>query len=134
MKKPSSTARPRAQVRKKILVVEDDAASMRYLSQLLEGAGYEVYEATYSLPALFRVARNMPDLIVADLHLPIMSGLDLIRQLKGHRDTAHIPIIVVTVSDDVANQKAAFEAGCVGYHTKPIDRRELLKEIAELLK
>ena len=134
MKKRSSHARPQATVRKKILVVEDDATSMKFLSLLLEGAGYEVFQATYSLPALFRVVRNAPDLILADLQMPIMNGLDLIRQLKGHRDTAHIPIVVVTASDDAANQKAAFEAGCVGYHTKPVDAPELLKQVAGLVK
>jgi len=95
MKKRSSHARPQATVRKKILVVEDDATSMKFLSLLLEGAGYEVFQATYSLPALFRVVRTAPDLILADLQMPIMNGLDLIRQLKGHGDTAHIPIVVV---------------------------------------
>jgi two-component system cell cycle response regulator DivK len=130
---PSETGRA-VPLGKTVLIVEDDPTSMKYLSLVLRSAGYEVHQANYSLPALFRVARFAPDLILVDLEMPIMNGLDLIRQLKGHRDTEHIPIIMVTASDDPANRQAAFEAGCVGYVTKPVDTQELLSQVAEFVK
>jgi CheY-like chemotaxis protein len=133
-KNASSQTDPGAPLAKKLLIVEDEPTAMKYLSLMLQKAGYEVHQANYPLPALFSVARVAPDLILADLDMPIMSGLDLIRQIKGHRETAHIPIIVVTASDDPGSRKAAFDAGCVGYVTKPINNQKLLSEVAELLK
>jgi CheY-like chemotaxis protein len=134
MKKRSPKTDPETPLGKKLLIVEDDPTAMKYLSLMLQNAGYEVHQANYPLPALFSVARVAPDLILADLNMPIMSGLDLIRQLKGHHETEHIPIIVVTASDDPGSRKAAFDAGCAGYVTKPINNQKLLNQVAELLK
>jgi CheY-like chemotaxis protein len=119
--------------KKKILIVEDDPAVMKLFNLLLTGGGYEVIEAENALPALFRAARNMPDLILADLNMPVMNGLELIDQLKGHVDTRDIPVVVVTGSTSEESRTEAFEAGCAGYLTKPIDTTLFLAEIKKSL-
>lgn len=119
--------------KQRILIVEDDPAMMKLLSALLGRSGYQVIEASYALPALFRVTRKPPDLILADLQMPIMSGLELIDQFKGHLETRDIPVVVVTGSDSEESREAAFKAGCAGYITKPIDVLRFPAQIAEFL-
>lgn len=119
--------------KKRILIVDDDRTIKEMMSVLLTHCGYEVIEASYALPALFRATRNAPDLILADLDMPIMNGLELIDQFKGHFDTQDIPILVVTGSNSEKSRSEAFEAGCSGYVTKPIQVPEFLAQIEEIL-
>jgi CheY-like chemotaxis protein len=71
-----------------------------------------VIEATHGLPALFRVVRTPPDLILADLHMPVVNGLELLEQLKNHEDTRNIPVVVVSGSATLQDRDRALEAGC----------------------
>jgi CheY-like chemotaxis protein len=133
MKKTTRSA-AKAVRKKKILVVDDDRTMKEMLSVLLTHSGYEVIDASYALPALFRATRNAPDLIVADLDMPVMNGLELIDQFKGHADTRDIPIVVVTGSLSDESRKEALEAGCAAYMTKPIVVPEFLAQIEKVLK
>ena len=119
--------------KKRILIVEDDPDVMQLYRALLEKNGYEVITANYSLPALFSVVRKPPDLILADLDMPQMNGLEMIGQFKGHDDTRDIPIVVVTGSDVRETRDAAYKAGCAGYITKPVDPRSFLEQIGQFL-
>jgi two-component system cell cycle response regulator DivK len=116
----------------KVLIVEDDPDLLKIFRILLETNGYEVVTASYALPALFRVVRKEPDLILADLNMPLMNGLELLAQLKSHAETKDIPVVVVTGSNSPEDREAAFKAGCSGYVNKPFDTREFLKQIAAL--
>ena len=116
-----------------ILIVEDDPQVMEVFSVMLKEDGYEVMKADSGLPALLSAGGRLPDLILADLNMPHMSGLELIRQFKKYADTRDIPIIVVTGSEEAADRKAAFKAGCAGYMTKPITATKFLAQIAECL-
>ena len=120
--------------KKKILLVDDDPTILKLLTCVLEGFGYEVHTAHNSLPALFAVARTDPDLVLADLDMPIMDGIGLVRQLKGHRETAEIPVVVISGHDTPENRSAALEAGCVAYLPKPIDARALPSQLAGYIK
>jgi CheY-like chemotaxis protein len=119
--------------KKRILLVDDDPTMMKVLSRLLSLNGYEVIQASYALPALFRAAHSPPDLILADLDMPIMNGLELIDQFKGHLDTRDIPILVVTGSLGEETRRQAFAAGCAGYVTKPLVPGEFLAQIEKIL-
>jgi CheY-like chemotaxis protein len=119
--------------KKRILVVEDDPAVMKLFNLLLTGGGYEVIQADNALPALFRSAERAPDLILADLNMPFLNGMELIDQLKGHVDTRDIPVVVVTGSNSEESRTEAFAAGCAGYLTKPIDATSFLAQIKEFL-
>ena len=119
--------------KERILIVEDDPEVMKLYNALLTRNGYEVIEANYALPALFRVIHSPPDLVLADLDMPIMNGFELIAQFKSHLETRDIPVVVVTGSVSEASRAAAFKAGCAAYLTKPVDAKEFLAQVAELL-
>ena len=116
-----------------ILIVEDDPQVMEVFSLLLEDSGYEVRRAESALPALLIAGGTRPDLILADLNMPQMGGLELIGQFKSYADTRDIPIIVVTGSDDPANREAALKVGCAAYITKPVTAAQFLAQIAACL-
>jgi CheY-like chemotaxis protein len=119
--------------KERILIVEDNAEVMKTYSSLLTSSGYEVSTATYALPALFRVTENPPDLILADLQMPMMTGMEMIGQLKAHVDTRDIPVVVVTGNGSEESRAAALKAGCVGFMTKPVEPVEFLAQIGNFL-
>jgi CheY-like chemotaxis protein len=119
--------------KKRILIVEDDPAVMKVFSAVLSHSGYEVITASNALPALFRVTQNPPDLILADLKMPAMDGLEMIGQFKAHGDTRDIPIVVITGSASEETRAAALKAGCAGFLTKPVNPVDLLAQVAGLL-
>src|SRR6266404_5864901 len=95
----------------RVLIVEDDAETLHLFSFVLENAGYEVVKAEHALAAVGAIVRSAPDLIVADIRMPIMDGFALVRELKTSRDTAKIPVVAVTGMDTPECREAAFEAG-----------------------
>jgi CheY-like chemotaxis protein len=117
-----------------VLIVEDDASLVKVYSKVLELNGYEVITASYALPAMFRVVRRQPDVILADLNMPKMSGLELLAQLKAHEDTKDIPVVMITGSVYPEDRDAAFKAGCSAYIKKPVDTKEFLQQIAALVR
>jgi CheY-like chemotaxis protein len=119
--------------RKKILIVEDETEIREIFSRTLRQAGYEVQEAGHALGAVCAMVRTGADLVLTDIRMPIMDGLALVRELKAHEDTRRVPIVAITGHDTPENRAAAFDAGCVGYLTKPIDSDEFLKLIARFL-
>ena len=120
-------------VRKKILIVEDEADVREVLSRTLRSAGYEVQEASHALGAICAMVRSGADLILTDIRMPVVDGLELVRELKSHEDTRHIPIVAVTGMDTPDTRANAKEAGCVAFITKPIITAEFLKQIAVVL-
>src|SRR5690349_19552768 len=102
----------------KILLVEDDPATMKVLSIFLKNAGFEVHQANHALPALFALVRFDPDLVLADISMPKMSGIELLRQIKGHDETSKIPVVVMSGYTTPENHEAAMVAGCVAFLTK----------------
>ena len=121
-------------IKKKILIVEDDSDVREILSRVLRTAGYEVQEAGHALGAICAMVRAGADLVLTDINMPIMDGFGLVRELKAHEDTRHIPIVAITGLDTPERRTAALHAGCVGYITKPIDTKVFLSQIAGFLR
>jgi two-component system, cell cycle response regulator DivK len=117
----------------KILLVEDNPVNRRLAVFLLRSQGYEVREATTALEALEMLEKERPDLIVMDIQLPGMDGLEVTRKLKAQPATADIPVIAVTSYAMKGDREKALAAGCVGYVTKPIDKNIFIQEIAARL-
>ena len=107
-------------MKKKILIVEDNALNLKLLNDLLQAHGYETFEDNTGSRFVQQTRLNRPDLILMDIHLPHISGLDLIRVLRADSDLQHIPILAVTalVMGEEANMIR--ESGCDGYIAKPI--------------
>jgi two-component system cell cycle response regulator DivK len=115
---------------KKILLVEDNEVNRRLARFLLRSHGYEVREATTAAAAFEMVEKERPDLIVMDIQLPGMDGLEITRRLKQQPATAHIPIVAVTSFAMKGDREKALAAGCAGYVTKPIDKNTFIQEVA----
>jgi len=118
---------------KSILVVEDQEDNRQILRDLLDNAGYAMFEAENGEEALAAVAKQRPDLILMDIQLPVMDGYEATRRLKADPDTRAIPIIVVTSYALSGDETKARAAGCDGYVTKPYSPRALLAKIKEYL-
>ena len=115
---------------KKILLVEDNEVNRRLAGFLLRSHGYVVREATTASSAFEMVETERPDLIVMDIQLPEMDGLEITRRLKQQPGTADIPVIAVTSFAMKGDREKALAAGCAGYVTKPIDKNTFIKEVA----
>jgi DNA-binding response OmpR family regulator len=127
----SSINRPK---KGKILIVDDDPQFLELYSALLQEAGFAVEQAEHALAAIAAIVRQAPDLILADIRMPIVDGVDLVRELKAHTDSRHIPVVAVTGHDSPETREAAIKAGCDDYLTKPLDARRLPQQVSELLR
>ena len=119
---------------KKILLIEDNEVNRRLAGFLLRSQGYQVIEATTAQAAFDMIPNNRPDLIVMDIQLPGMDGLEATTKLKAEPATANIPVIAVTSYAMAGDRDRALAAGCSGYVTKPIDKTIFLAEISRHLK
>ncbi len=119
---------------RKILVVDDEAILVETIAYNLEQAGYQVTTAADGASALEAAHRELPDLIVLDLMLPEMDGLEVCRQLRRESATAQTPIIMLTAKSDEIDKVVGLEVGADDYVTKPFGRRELLARVRALLR
>lgn len=116
-----------------ILIVDDNLANLKLVSFLLTAKGYEVSTALNAEEALATLDARRPRLILMDLQLPGMDGLELTRSLKSRATTRSIPVIAVTAFAMKGDEQKALDAGCDAYITKPIDTRQLPRVVASLL-
>ena len=123
-----------AQTQKKsVLVVEDNELNMRLFCDLLDAFGYEAHKCRDGVKALEIARQEKPDLIIMDIQLPEVSGLDITRWLKDDPDLAHIPVLAVTAFAMRADEQRVREAGCEGYLSKPIQMTSFLRTVEELV-
>lgn len=117
---------------KVIVVVDDNPANLKLLKMLLSKEGYDVRTATDGPEVLPLVERVRPDLILMDIHLPTLDGLEVTRRLKANDTTREIPVLAVTAYAMKGDDEKAMAAGCDGYITKPIQMNELLEAVGRL--
>lgn len=116
-----------------VLVVDDNPANLKLMEFLLLGEGYEVRTAGDAEEALSALQEFQPRLILMDLQLPGMSGLDLTRRLKAEPATQGVVILALTAFAMKGDEQRALDAGCDGYVAKPIDVETLPALIARYL-
>jgi two-component system cell cycle sensor histidine kinase/response regulator CckA len=112
-----------------ILVVDDSSESLALLVKILTQAGYQVYPANSGELALEAVAINKPDLILLDVCMKGVDGLEVCRRLKAHQETQSIPIILISAFADVKEWVLGLQLGAADYVTKPFQTEELLTRI-----
>ena len=118
---------------KRILLVED-AATMRMVeSMTLRGAGYEVLTASNGEEGVAKAAVERPDLILMDVVMPKMNGLDACKKIRETESTKNIPIIMLTTRSEEDQVEMAFTNGCNDYITKPFDTLEFLDKVKSYL-
>jgi two-component system, cell cycle response regulator len=118
-----------AESRVRILVVEDDRIDLRLMGEVLEINGHMVLANTSAEAAAHTVQHKHPDVILLDLQLPGMDGLAFVRQLKSQPDTRNIPIVAITAFHDRYRRDELLAAGCAAYLVKPVDTRELARQL-----
>ncbi len=119
--------------RKKILVVDDAATVRVFEGMILKGSCYDVVTACDGLEAVEKAQREQPDLIVLDVMMPNLDGLEACRRIRQEPRTAGIPIIIVTSRGDPEMVEACYAGGCNELATKPVDAAELLAKVRCLL-
>ena len=116
-----------------ILLVEDDPLLRHAFRLLLEDAGYRVHEAGTARQALSTVAAETPRLVLLDLGLPDLPGLDVARAIVKDPATRHVRVVALTGRVGVRERQECLDAGCTHYFTKPIEPRELLRQLPGLM-
>jgi two-component system, cell cycle response regulator DivK len=116
-----------------VLIVDDNPANLKLARVLLEGEGYEVRTAADGQEALAAVSSFRPRLILMDLQLPGLDGLEVTRRLKSDPRTREILVVALTAYAMKGDEEKALQAGCDGYVPKPIDTRSLPAVIARIL-
>jgi two-component system, cell cycle response regulator DivK len=118
---------------KTVLYVEDNEYNLKIVRQLLGRTSYRLIEATDGQLGVETALRELPDLILMDIQLPKLSGLDATRTLRADPKTAGIPIIVITSFALSGDDQKAKDAGASAYLAKPYSPRELLQMIRKLV-
>src|SRR5262245_23108764 len=118
-----------SQTKARILVVDDVTKNLQVVGTMLRNAGFEIMPTTSGAQALERVRAQLPDLILLDLMMPEMDGLEVCRRLKADPATGPIPVIFLTASNEMEHLVQGFEVGAVDYVTKPFNPPELLARV-----
>src|SRR5215475_1991762 len=118
----------------RILVVDDVADNVEILRTRLGALGYEVVEATDGEQALAKAAETLPDLILLDIMMPKVDGLEVVRRLKADKSLPFMPVIMVTAKATPKDVVAGLDAGGDDYLTKPIDHGALVARVRAMLR
>jgi len=111
---------------KKVLVVEDDPKNLKLFRDLLQRFGFEVTEATDGEMGVEAARSGQPDLILMDIMMPKMDGLEATRIIKADPETKHIPVVALTSFAMSGDRERALSAGCDDYIAKPVDVHQLI--------
>lgn len=106
--------------RKRILIVEDNDLNLKLFRDLLNANGYDTVETKEGLEAISLTRNLLPDLVIMDIQLPEISGLDITRKIKSDESLRHIPVIAVTAFAMKDDEDRIMRAGCEAYISKPI--------------
>ncbi len=118
----------------KILVVDDDKTTRKLLSLYLKGKGYEIVTAENGLEAMEKAGIENVNLVVTDMNMPYMDGIELTKNLKNDPAMSNLPVIMVTTEADEDERKKAVEAGVDDYLIKPASADQINDSIKRILK
>ena len=119
---------------KKILIVEDNELNMKLFNDLLETSGYETRQTREGLKAISIAKKFLPDLILMDIQLPEVSGLEVAKWIKDDDNLSNIPIVAITAFAMKGDQERILDGGCEAYLSKPISISTFLDTIGNLVK
>jgi two-component system cell cycle response regulator DivK len=116
-----------------VLLVEPNELDRDMLTRRLQRRGYAVLTALDGASAVEMTAAHRPDLVLLDMSLPVMDGLEATRRMKAHPDTKQVPVLILTAHALVHDRERAFGAGCDDFDTKPVELPRLLSKMEMLL-
>lgn len=117
----------------KVLIVDDAATVLQFQKFVLEKEGYDILTASNGQEGLDAALANKPSVILLDIMMPVMDGIECCRRLRENGDTRRTPIIMVTTRSEVDKVEAAKEAGCTDYVFKPVNPQILKTKIKQYL-
>ena len=118
---------------KRVLIIEDNEANLYLTKFILEKNGYQVLEAREGIQGLELATKQKPDLILMDIQLPDIDGLEAVRRIRTSKTGHEIPIVALTSYAMVGDREKALAAGCTGYIEKPINPDTFMAEIEKFL-
>jgi CheY-like chemotaxis protein len=118
---------------KTVLIIEDEADAAELFAEMMRVSGFRVLKTSSSAPALSLVASEKPDLVILDIMMPEVSGLDILREMRQDPGLAGIPVVVVSAKSMPADIKTGMEAGASTYLTKPVGFLELKEAVEQAL-
>ncbi|MCK9459089.1 MAG: response regulator [Proteobacteria bacterium] len=118
----------------KVLIVDDTETMRRAEQMMLAGEGYDIDVANDGIDALDKIALDRPDLVLLDIMMPRMDGIECCRKIKTDDRLKDVKVVMVTTKSEYERVKEAFAAGCDDYITKPIDKNELITKLRDLMK
>jgi CheY-like chemotaxis protein len=116
-----------------VLVVDDEPVTRNMLRMILSYAGHTIYEAEDGLDALEKIEQYFPDLVILDLMMPNMDGIDVCKHVRQNEAFQDLPIIMLSARTHPGDIEAGLAAGATIYLTKPISRKKLLVQVDDLL-
>jgi len=118
--------------KKKILIV-DDSDTIALFEKLILGGSYEIVTARNGRLGVEKAVKEKPDLILMDVLMPEMDGVECLKAIRSREETRTIPVIMVTTKSEQGRVETCYQYGCNDYITKPVDRTELLSKVAKYL-
>jgi len=118
---------------KTVLIIEDEEDAAELFAEMMRVSGFRVLKTTSSAPAITMLADEKPDLVILDIMMPDVSGLDVLRQMRRDPALAHIPVVVVSAKGTPADIKTGMDAGAFTYLTKPVGFLELKEAVSRAL-
>lgn len=117
----------------KILIADDDSQMLELLTAMLKNEGYEVVQAENGREAVDLALKELPALVMTDIHMPVMDGLAACKAIKSDKVTRAIPVVMLTVEGSMKEIEQALAYGAATYITKPSSRAEILKVVKSIL-
>lgn len=118
---------------KTVLIVEDEEDAAELFAEMMRVSGFHVLKTSRSAPAISMMNADKPDVVLLDIMMPEVSGLDILRQMRRDPNLANIPVVVVTAKGMPADIKNGMEAGASTYLTKPVGFQELKEAVERAL-
>ena len=118
----------------KIMIVDDCSTTRKLFGLYLRAKGYEPVFAENGLDAMEKIGASIINIVITDLNMPYMDGIELVKNLRNDPDNRHIPILMVTTEADEEEKRKAFEAGVNGYLVKPVTAEAVSQNIKKILK
>lgn len=117
----------------RILCVEDNPQNMRLVRKILKHAGYEVLEAQDGISGVTIAEQEVPDLILMDINLPDIDGLEATQRIKAQSQLVHIPIVALTANAMYGDEERILAGGADGYLSKPVSKSKLVEAVGQYL-